>query len=263
MYETEPILAQRTKKGGKNHFLSMSRYEDAPLPAMQPKKQMTADEEEEERIKQEIWSEVERTRRERHEREEKERAEREARLKARKPRAPGSAKKFVAVDESEASEKLLEQRRKQEEDRKKFANLRASRAAQVQNEPAEIVVVASPPPARRSTPQRAPEPETPTESEEEASPVPQRQAPRPVAVAEEISQPRSSLSRTSSTPRGSQSETAEALGADTTNWQAAYEQLKKRFDAEQEGKRRMEQVLLQYENTINSLMSASAPSSRV
>jgi len=222
-------------------MISRNSYDNAPLPAQVEKRNLTPEEEEEERIKQEIWEAVNRTRQERHEREEKERREREEKKRQRKAKNPGSAKKPklkpALPDDSEASEKVLAQRKKLEAERKKFANMRAA-ARKEKAAPEVDIVVASPEPARRSNRST---PSSSSNSERDNDVSSSRPTAKPISMDSEIQSKSDENSKRSSIDT-------------TTDWKKAYDELKKRFDAEQQGKERVEQVLVQYENTINALM---------
>jgi len=193
-----------------------------------------------EQLKREIWEEVERARAEREAREKEERRKRAAASRRAKPDPVGPE----FIDDSEASEKLLAQRKKREEDRKRLAELKRQRLAQQQaaqpDSGIEIAVATSPKPNPPVATRSAARPTQPTSQRTQET----------VPVTIPTSRPNPSVS-TSFSPSPSPSP---STGEDE-DWKEAYHKLKQKLEAEYAGRKRMEQVLQQYESTINSLMA--------
>src|SRR3990167_10106915 len=212
------------------------------------------EESEDERIKREIWEEVNKTREERLKREDEERKARDAKA-ARTKRNPETTKpKPVIVDDSEASEKLLEQRRKHEEERKRLTQLRQQGR---QNKPQAAVEIAVSSPKKDSMEIDIPI-ATSSRSSSRTTPAAEVAAPAPATTTSASRQTPVAATRTpiSSSQSFSHSQTSTSSHEEELqNWKDAYERLQKRFDAEKIGKKKVEKVLAQYENTINSLMS--------
>lgn len=242
-----------------NPDANLNSYESAPLPTHQgPKKNLTPEEEEEARISQEIWAEAMKQRQARHEREEKERREREAKLKSRKPRSGSKPRVKPALpDDSEASEKLLQQRKKLEEDRKKFAQMRAARANKEKEDSGVDIVVASPTNGGSSESARRTQTPGPGSSGSQESRKSDYVKPSPIPMEEPVEDNRSQPQRReSSTTSSSSTRSSLTSGSDDNNeWKLRYMQLQSKFEAEQQGKAKLQEVLAQYESTIDSLMS--------
>lgn len=227
-----------------------SSFDDTPLPALTGKNPAASlmsqeDIDEDERLKREIWAEVEAAKAERIKREEEEKKRKKAERKKAKARD--------SAGDSEVSQKVLEARKKREEERKKFRQLRMQgkqekppqadlvvaspvKSPAASRSPADTVeiVATKPPPTSTRQPKPQPQPVTP---EPEPEPQPPKVETPPAAAK--------APTRRTLTPSGSDS---------AQKWKRAYMSVKSKYEAEIEGKEKMEQALAQYDKTINTLM---------
>ena len=226
-------------------------YDDAVLPALRsvPPENETEDD----RIKREIWEDVERTKNSRLAREEAERKRRAARKKGATNAGP------VIVADDEASEKLLAQRKKREEERKKLLSLRQQSTTKKIEE--DDVVVSSPKKdtieSKKLTPSFdfAPPKADPKPVEVSKPPPaqPKIEQPKPVPKIEtKIEQPIKTEPKPVARPSIS---TSVAPSSDRSNedskWKSMYDDLKGQFMKEEESKRNLQRRLDESERLLH------------